>query len=467
MSLTRFNIIISVDKEGGISKDGNLPWDSPEDMNFFKSVTTGNGKNAVLMGRVTYDSIPGNFRPLRKRTNIVISSSINPSDEPLILVYSSLLEALKGLGNQNNYEEIFIMGGGLIYEQVLEHYLYLCDKIYMTKFKAAYQCDRFIDLTKIERFPFSSDPVKSTDYSRFTYSPKIRHGEYQYLKALNKTLESGDLKPDRTGVGTLSTFGVNFKFDIRSTIPIITTKQVWLEGVIRELLFFISGETDTKILERDGVNIWKGNTDKKYLEKIGLNYEEGVMGPCYPHQLRHYGAEYLGPHESYENQGIDQLQNIIESIKRDPHSRRLIINYWNPQQLKEMALPPCHIIVQFNIVFDKTDATKYLDCSVYQRSMDAFLGCPFNIASYAILTHMIAFLTELKPRRLIYNIGDFHIYKNHIEQVKRQIIRTPRPFPTLTFRRQSEIKSIDDFTLNDFMIEGYEPCSKIKAELNI
>jgi dihydrofolate reductase/thymidylate synthase len=466
MSLARFNIIVAIDKDGGISRDGELPWDSPEDMNFFKSTTTGNGKNVVIMGRLTYESIPGKFRPLRKRKNVVISSSIEPASEPLISVYPSILEALKGLGNQNGYDEIFIMGGGRIYDDILENYLYLCDKIYLTKFKASYQCDMAIDNQKIESLPLALDVVKSNDYNRFVFSPSIKHEEYQYLKALKNTVNSGDVKPDRTGVGTLSTFGVNFKFDIRDRIPILTTKQVWIEGIIKELLFFISGKTDTKILENQGVNIWKGNTSKTYLEKIGLNYDEGVMGPCYPHQLRHYGASYFGPNENYENKGIDQLQNVIDQIKSDPHSRRLIISYWNPNQLKEMALPPCHIIVQFNVVFDNSNLNKYLDCSVYQRSMDAFLGGPFNIASYSILTHMIAFITDLKPRNLIYNIGDFHIYKNHIEQVKKQITRTPRPFPKLTFRRQDEIKKIDDFTLDDFMIEGYEACGKIKADMN-
>lgn len=467
MSLTRFNIIVAVDKNGGISKNGEIPWNYPEDMRFFRSATMGQGKNVVIMGRKTYMSIPEEFRPLKNRHCVIISNTLKQEEHPQISIYKTLLEALKGVGSQKkSYDEVFIAGGEVVYNQVLKHYLYLCDKIFVTKLKSIYECDQFFNMNQVEKFDLFSDPIKSKDFTRYVYIPKVKHDEYQYLDLLCKTLEFGERKSDRTGYGTLSLFGERMVFDIRNTIPVLTTKKVWIRAVIEELLFFISGKSDTKLLEAKGIDIWKGNTRSDKLRELGLNYEEGDMGPGYSHQLRHCGAEYRGANEDYTGQGFDQLQYVINTIKTDPNSRRIIINYWNPCQLDQMALTPCHILVQFNTCLTSDDGEKWLDCSVYQRSMDSFLGCPFNIASYSILTYMVGFLTGYKPRKLVYNVGDFHIYTNHVEQVKKQIKRMPRPFPSLTFRRQDEIKSIDDFKGDDFIIENYEPCSGIKAEMN-
>lgn len=275
--------------------------------------------------------------------------------------------------------------------------------------------------------------------------------ETQYLNLLQKILEKGDEKSDRTGTGTLSCFGNMMEFDISKSIPLLTTKKVFVQSIIKELLWFISGTSSTLPLKEQGVNFWNENTSREFLNNIGLkHFSVGELGVGYGFNWRHYGATYDGPGD-YSGQGVDQLQNVIDDLKTNPSSRRLIVNAWNPAELDNVALPPCHMIFQFNSV--KIDGQRYLDCMMIQRSGDMFLGIPFNIASYSILTYMIAHLTDMKPRKFVHVIGDAHIYKNHVEQVKLQLDRSTFPFPILTFAR--DVKNIDDFKLEDFKIENY------------
>jgi len=288
-----------------------------------------------------------------------------------------------------------------------------------------------------------------------------KHQENQYLESLKRILNEGEVRSNRTNIKTLSIFGERFVFDISTSFPLLTTKKVFYKLILKELLFFISGKTDTKILEDQAVFIWKGNTSKAFLEKRGLKYQEGDMGAGYGFQWRHWGAEYKDCNSDYTNKGIDQLQNIIKEIKINPFSRRLILSAWNVDQLDQMTLPPCHCFVQFYVSNDQ----KYLDCQLYQRSADMFLGVPFNIASYSFLTYMIAFLTGLKPRRLIHVIGDAHIYTNHIEQVKTQIKRTPYEWSQVKLIDTQKIKSIDDFRVENFKIENYKYHPSIKASM--
>jgi thymidylate synthase len=254
------------------------------------------------------------------------------------------------------------------------------------------------------------------------------------------------------------------EFDLRYGFPLLTTKEVWFKGIIEELLFFISGKTDTKILEAKGVNIWKDNTSREFLESRNLNYREGDIGKSYPYQWRHCGAEYKGCDEDYTNLGVDQLQNVINSIKNDPYGRRHIISSWDVCNIDKMALPPCHCMVQF-FVGKEENLPKYLDCCMYQRSADMFLGVPFNIASYALLTIIIAHLTNLKPRYYHHVLGDAHIYLNHIDQVKEQIGREPYPFPTVTVN--THVESIDDFKLTDFTLQNYRHHPKLNGKMAV
>jgi thymidylate synthase/dihydrofolate reductase len=464
MALARFSIIVAVDGGNGIAKKGDIPWTSSEDMKFFRGTTIGKGKNVVVMGRITYESIPETRRPLANRKCVVISRTWKQEDHPEIGVYPSLIDALAGIGALTaGHDEVFIAGGEQLYSEAIKDFMYLCNKIYVTKFKTDYGCDQFFPYDTIKDIPQAADPVKTRDYIRYTFIPKFEHDEYQYLNLLKEVAQTGEAKPDRTGVGTRSIFGAHMVFDIRDRIPVLTTKRIFYEVIIKELLFFISGKTDTRILSSQGVKIWEGNTKEKVLKELGLPWNEGDFGPGYSHQWRHYGAEYTGCDTDYTGKGLDQLQNLIDGLRNDPHSRRHIITAWNPSQISQMALAPCHLLAQFNVSGDG----RWLDCQLYQRSGDLFLGVPFNITSYALLTTMIGHVTGLRPRKFIHTIGDAHIYNNHGEQVKRQLGRCPRPFPRLSFREATRIHEIEDFTSNSFIIEGYSSWPTISAEMAV
>ena len=445
-----------------------MPWYCKADLDFFRSKTVGkgSGRNAVIMGRKTYETIPPQVRPLKERHNVVISRKWEQAEHPEISVYSSIIDALAGLGGSSkNYDAIWIAGGESIYQQVVRDYMYLCDKIYVTHFKANYECDQFFPLATIRSSFEPDETVKARDYNRLVFNTtSVVHGEYAYLTLLRDIRSRGEITPSRTGETTRCMFGASMNFDIRSRIPFLTTKRLYWENCLKELLWIVSGDTDTRNLEKQGVKYWKGNTSRSFLDDRGLtNYVEGDLGPGYGFQWRHWGAEYKGCDENYKGFGIDQLANLIEQIKMEPHSRRHLLSAWNVAHLDEMALPPCHLLVQFHVSGDG----KWLDCALYQRSGDMFLGIPFNICMYSVLTYMVAHLTGLRPRKFTHFIGDAHIYRNHDAAVDRQLRRTPRPFPRLSFNEGTAIRTIDDFTFDSFNLEGYTSWPSIKGIMAI
>ncbi|AMB17039.1 thymidylate synthase [Macropodid alphaherpesvirus 1] len=286
------------------------------------------------------------------------------------------------------------------------------------------------------------------------------HGEWQYLYQVARILREGYRKGDRTGTGTLSVFGTQARYNLRGEFPLLTTKRVYWKGVVEELLWFVRGATNTKELSSRGVKIWDAHGSRDFLDKRGFpSREEGDLGPVYGFQWRHFGAEYRGSEADYSGQGADQLQYVIDTLKRNPDDRRIVMCAWNPKDLPLMALPPCHTLCQFYV------ANGELSCQLYQRSGDMGLGVPFNIASYALLTYMIAHVVGLVPGELVHTLGDAHIYLNHIERLRIQLQREPRPFPQLKIIRA--VTSIDDFRSEDFVLEGYRPHSALKMELAV
>ena len=257
----------------------------------------------------------------------------------------------------------------------------------------------------------------------------------QYHDLLLTILNDGIKKHDRTGTGTVSVFGHQTRYKMSDGFPLMTTKKVHWKSVVHELLWFVSGNTNIKYLQENGVRIWNEWAD-----------ENGNLGPVYGKQWRDFG-------------GVDQLQNVIDEIKSNPYSRRLIVNAWNPIDIPNMALPPCHMMFQFYVNDGK------LSLQLYQRSADAFLGVPFNIASYSLLLHMVAHLTNLEPYEFIHTLGDAHIYMDHFYQVAEQLSRDPRPLPTLKINRK--VESIDDFKFEDFELENYNPHPAIKAKVSV
>lgn len=262
----------------------------------------------------------------------------------------------------------------------------------------------------------------------------------QYLDLLDRILTEGVKKEDRTGTGTISVFGNQMRFNLEDGFPLLTTKKLHLKSIIYELLWFLRGDTNIKYLKDHGVSIWDEWAD-----------ENGELGPVYGHQWRSWPDEHGGT--------IDQIQNVVNQIKNNPDSRRMIVSAWNVAEVERMALPPCHTMFQFYV------ANGRLSLQLYQRSADTFLGVPFNIASYALLLQMMAQVTGLKAGDFIHTTGDTHLYLNHLEQAKLQLTRTPRPLPRMIIN--PDVKDIFDFKYEDFQLEGYDPWPHIKAAVSV
>ena len=262
----------------------------------------------------------------------------------------------------------------------------------------------------------------------------------QYLELLNRILNEGTRKSDRTGTGTLSVFCHQMRFDMAEGFPLLTTKKLHLKSIIYELLWFLRGDTNVKYLHDHGVRIWDEWAD-----------ENGELGPIYGHEWRSW--------PDYQGGTIDQIANVVDQIRRTPNSRRMIVSAWNVAEVDSMALPPCHTMFQFYV------AEGRLSLQLYQRSADTFLGVPFNIASYALLLQMMAQVTGLQPGEFIHTTGDTHLYLNHLDQARLQLTRTPRKLPRMVIN--PDVKSIFDFTYEDFRLEGYDPWPHIKAEVSV
>ena len=288
-----------------------------------------------------------------------------------------------------------------------------------------------------------------------------KHEEEQYLQLIKDLFENSSIENGRNG-DTFCAIGSAMYFSLENNkIPILTTKKVAMKTCLKELLWFIKGQTNNKLLKEQKVHIWDLNGTKEFLESRGLPYEEDDLGPVYGHQWRFFNAPYSSCHEDYTNKGIDQLEKVIQDLKNPEtrSSRRHVISAWNPCQLDEMALPPCHVLFQFHV----THGNK-LSCSLYQRSGDVGLGVPFNIMSYAAFTILIAKHCDLEPYEFIYYLGNTHIYKEHEEALRKQITREPYPFPTIQIREKRQ--NINDYVLDDFEVKDYQYHEYIKMNMN-
>ena len=290
--------------------------------------------------------------------------------------------------------------------------------------------------------------------------------EKQYLGLISNILDKGEFQQGRNG-NVYSSIGKSMRFSLKNnTIPLLTTKKVAWKTCLKELLWFIKGDTNNKILKKKNVTIWNGNGTREFLDSRGLYHlNEDDLGPVYGHQWRYWNAPYskkLGCLENYDGKGIDQLQNVIDILNHptDRYSRRIIMSSWNPEQLNEMALPPCHVLSQFKVTNENE-----LSCILYQRSGDIGLGIPFNIASYSFLTHLLAKHCNLKAKEFIHFIGDAHIYDDHCDILKQQINREPYPFPQLTI--ENKYDDINNYELEDFTIKNYYYCDALKMDMRV
>lgn len=503
----KFSVIAAMTKlDRGIGFRNELPWSGTDiakkDMKFFATKTTSNTspheKNVVIMGRNTWNSLPSKFKPLPKRTNIVVSKTlaVSPLEFPPrndTLFEPNLERALHSAfktGSELRADNVFVIGGQKLYEEALLHPG--CENIYLTEIHKKFECDTFFPEIPSKFQKVSQNDELNLSFLKYSANSKmtssanndVEKGESDYLDLLNDILEDGESRIDRTGVGTRSLFGKHLKFSLKNnTIPLLTTKKVYFKGVVEELLFFLRGDHDNRKLRAKGVSIWDGNTSREYLDGSGKNHiETNDLGVAYGVQWRSYGCklEYDGADTTsvergrsnidanYNGKGIDQVADVIDQIRNNPNSRRMLINAWNPTAFDDMALHPCHYSYQFYVSGGPEEGKKYLSCMMTQRSADAFLGLPFNIASTATLTHIFAKLVGMEAKEIILNLGDVHLYNNHIEQAKTQIIRTPFTFPTL--RITKELKTLSDvegLQFEDFDLTSYKYHPAIKAKMAI
>ena len=533
----RVHIIASQDLDNNIGYDNDLIYNIPEDLQYFRKTTTNKFgipdskwaigyKNAIVMGRNTWDSIPEMFRPLRNRVNVIVTSRplnhrAGLEETADIITSESYEEAISFCESLSlndygvNIWDVFVIGGHRLYATaLLDSRL---DLLYLTEIDYSIQDRKDIDQSKLVKLPnIESVPIRKS-ISRKACVPVLgveteityrycvyrnnKHcladstsiwenmgistygnsAEGEYLELLRRAL-SGERREGRNGY-TRSLFGVRMEFDVKHSVPLLTTKQMPWKTIIKELLWFVRGQTDNKILREQGVRIWDGNSSRQFLDSRGLgHYEEGDLGPIYGFQWRHFGAEYLGCGSDYTGKGVDQLSAVIKSLKNEPFSRRHVMSAWNPVDLEKMALPPCHLLTQFFVSKGDHDVPHFLSLQVYQRSGDAFLGIPFNLFSYTVLLYMVAHITGYRPGRLIHVTGDFHVYEEHLDAVKEQIIRIPYAFPHLVVGGDSSDKSdeslypsltdtvltggnIEDFILADFKLQNYEKHPPIKAPM--
>lgn len=439
--------IVAINMVNGIGRDNTIPWKCSSDLNIFRSKTM---NKIVIVGRKTAESLP----KLEGRIVLCISKSGSlEQDKNNCRIFNSIEHAINF--SKENYPdfEIFICGGASIYSQSWKY----IDMLHVSWIYNDIECDSYLSLNLENMYIKSVEEYP--DFKHVVYSKNI-YGERGYLNLLQRVLENGEVRQGRNGE-TRSIFGENIRFDLRTGYPLLTTKKMFWKGIVEELLFFIKGDTDTKKLEHNGVNIWKGNTDHVFLSKNGKrHYREGLMGPMYGYQWRFFNAKYNCENGKPENEGLDQLRILIDNIKKDKYSRRHIITDYNPLQSDEGVLFPCHsLILQFYV------SDNYLDMSCYNRSQDMFLGVPFNIASSALLLSIIAKLTGLEPRFLIMNLGDCHIYNQHYEAVNTQISRTPYVFPKLIVPEIKDLQDLENLSFRDFIIKDYNFYPPIKAEM--
>ncbi len=487
--MKRFAMILAETTEHGIGKNNHLPWDLPNEFRYFiqktKELRDSTKQNALIMGRLTWDSIPPSRRPMPNRINIVVSSQVakkkkeDSNDDACdvrvtsqipdsVAVVPSLEHALHHLSHPdiaNTVDKIWILGGARLYTEGMAHEA--CEEIYVTTVYGTFDCDVFwpgVDSARFrEDVSYAKEQLENgVKYTLRRFVRRPPHPELGYLQLAKEILTSGVRQNDRTGVGTLSLFGRQLRFDLSEGFPLLTTKKVFWKGVKEELLWFIAGNTCATDLAKKGVHIWDENASRKFLDSCKLtDYPEGELGPVYGFQWRHFGAQYVpgvtGTSPEYEGKGVDQLQQCIQQIRKDPASRRIIMSAWNPLDLPKMALPPCHVMCQFSVADGK------LSCHLYQRSADMGLGVPFNIASYALLTHLVAHVCKLQVGEFIHSFGDVHVYLNHVDGMQLQLQRQPLPFPKLKLR-----DGIDDITKiqsEDIELLDYQSHAPIKLDM--
>jgi dihydrofolate reductase / thymidylate synthase len=517
-----FDLIVAINNDGliGVKEYGefSIPWPMLSgDMNFFRTKTTITTNqtqvNAIIVGYNTWKTLPNIYKKNTKRLNIIVSrpdtgtENIHGGG-----IYTNTFENALTIANQNaNVDDIYVIGGAAIYDTALAHPL--LRTIYLTHVLDTYPKENVVEQkiyfplnpTMIDKlvddgFLISINAQKIHDtgknifytiktfnttnlFSQMYFSMKklqricayepgsaltknLTTGEYQYLNLIKTIMDNGIYKKTRNDI-TKSIFGYQLIYNLSEGYPLPTVKKSYPKTIFEELMWMVRGQTNVKILQQKNIHIWDKNSSKEYLSKNNLPYDEGDIGPGYGFQMRHYGASYTNCSADYNGQGKDQLKECIHLLNNDPHSRRIIINLWNPTDINRMCLPVCHVIYNFGVdLYDKPNqfGTKgKLNCHLFQRSWDVLLG--WNTTTAALLTYILANHCDLDPGILVHSITDAHLYKTHIDMgaVDKLLGRTPRKTPTLKILRKHN--NIEDYVFEDLVIENYYPAPSIIAEL--
>jgi thymidylate synthase/dihydrofolate reductase len=464
----RLTLVFATNSDGLFGKNNTIPWTCPEDMRHFNRITTDTfHEPLLLMGRKTFESLP---KKLAGRKHIVLSSSPVPAAEYTV---SSIEAFLDYPGFQDKH--VFVIGGVSLIETLYNKYENLIDSVYYTRVNhsggitaddtAVYMSSTLLEDLQAHA-PTESNIQGCASFYKYTF-PK--HAEYQYLQLLDDCLKHGNVRQTRNAI-THSMFNKTISFDLAGgAFPLLTTKKVFMRGIFEELLFFLKGQTDSKLLEAKGVNIWRPNTTAEFLAACKLPYKEGTMGPMYGWNWRHFGASYVDAETDYAGSGFDQLDYVMKLLKSDPHSRRILMTTYNPATARDGVLYPCHsIVIQFYVT--ERDSTYYVSMSMYQRSVDLACGLPFNIASNALLLHMICdclnsqgFGKTYVADKMHIVLGDIHIYQQHVDGIKEQLRRIPKTFPTLHFKQSQSV--LTDYVWDDVEVCGYESHPAIKYDM--
>ena len=475
-------LCVCVDKNGGISKNGEIPWEIKEDTNFFvDQINNPNiqNKKLIVVGRNTYQTVM-NF----KDCDFLVISSTFISDKNNVKVIKNLNNIKNELYTTYNTHDIYVLGGKQIYDYFI-YSLYNIDYI-VSKINHDYNCDNILNNFNmifeiyIDHLPSKTFTLKDsknnidvdiTFYSKhFNDSKNLQNNDEQtYLNLLENVLINGDRRKTRNGY-TRSLFGKTLEFSL-DKFPLLTTKKMFLKGIFEELMFFIKGETDSNKLSNNGVKIWEGNTTRDFLDNMGFyDRQPGDMGPMYGFQWRHFNANYTDCNTNYDGMGFDQLKYCLDLLKTVPTSRRIIMTTYNPAQAFEGVLFPCHGITIMFYCNPINKNTYSLDVMMTQRSCDLFLGVPFNIASYALFVYLICdhinnlnIIHKYIPGKLIMNLGDVHIYEEHLTQAIRQILRKPLEFPDLDIKKK--INNIEEYLFDDIDLINYKSYAGIIAKM--
>lgn len=468
-----FRAIFAADIKKGIAKDGKIPWNIPEDLHHFATYTKhcDEGQQAVIiMGRKTLESLP--FK-LPHRHHVVITKNANYTHPWADVVVHTPYDVVR-MAVKNKWNKATVIGGaeifswfhsrGLIYELSLTHIThdYGCNTV----------CHALPNFVNQSYHTLWVNPTNANHVAQFQIHRFDNGEEQNILDAMREIYNDATVIVDRTLVGTQNNFGKFFEFSLDDDrFPLMTTSKKSLRWIFEELMFFLSGSTDSHKLEARGVDVWKPNTTRAELNKLGLtHYREGDMGPTYGFLFRHFGAEYGGCDINYmehtdsdgfhhKHKGFDQLADCIKQLKTSPASRRIIINLWDPSKLKQMALPPCLYNYQFSVKNGE------LSCMMTQRSSDVCVAGGWNVATGALLTYILAHICGLRPHKLLWSVGDMHIYLNQLDIVKQQLDRKPHHFPLLLFKKQHT--HIEEIAFEDLELLGYQPDTGIRYPFNV